>query len=488
QQQPNKLSTPYTPINTKQAKPNSHTHTLKEKQSELPDYNPNRRKAIRPELNKHQQTIMTDTTSTVTNLTILKTGDATAQTDSVNNPEYSTQLQPPVDKQAATVAKQGQSQKPPLPKPMIAKEDDNTRQIDQKDGDDEEDGASSSSNESSTKETISNSNKNRNNKTQQDNDFDNFIMQTFEPFNGTQNANEWLSITENKFKQYQLSRSLRFEAIPLLVENQAKRWYINQRRQISSFDDFYELLLQHYNDFFSSSAITSYNQTERANTQNKSIQEDHHTRHRPTLPDNHQIHQTMFSNTQFLPSHRSTAYFDAANGEIPVITSTMTMASYQYYLQKELPLASITSSAITPIALLSSTSTTNNTTNSLDQTTIDLRKAIMENMIKNPKTFTGGKEDVRKWLEELENQFESADIPDTNRFSIISCHLKAEAKQWFNDNKIKITSWKSFVDEIKKAFTSSYQAELSFNKLESYNQGQNQTIRNYYTEMHKISF
>ncbi|CAF4470407.1 unnamed protein product, partial [Didymodactylos carnosus] len=64
--------------------------------------------------------------------------------------------------------------------------------------------------------------------------------------------------------------------------------------------------------------------------------------------------------------------------------------------------------------------------------------------------------------------------------------LKGEALSWFKDNKQNILTWKNFVDEIKSAFTSSFEAELSFKKLESYYQGQNQSIRNYYTEMNKI--
>ncbi|CAF4334200.1 unnamed protein product, partial [Rotaria sordida] len=40
-----------------------------------------------------------------------------------------------------------------------------------------------------------------------------------------------------------ISRNLYFEAILLLVEGDAKRKYIKNRKQILSFDDFYEFLL-----------------------------------------------------------------------------------------------------------------------------------------------------------------------------------------------------------------------------------------------------
>ena len=44
-------------------------------------------------------------------------------------------------------------------------------------------------------------------------------------------------------------------------------------------------------------------------------------------------------------------------------------------------------------------------TSNLDQTTYVIHKAIVDNLIKNPKTFQGGKEDVKQWLEDIEQLF-----------------------------------------------------------------------------------
>ena len=49
-----------------------------------------------------------------------------------------------------------------------------------------------------------------------------------------------------------------------------------------------------------------------------------------------------------------------------------------------------------------------------------------------------------------------------------------------------LTSWKVFVQELKRAFTSSFHEEVAFKKLESYSQGENQSIRNFSPEVLKL--
>ena len=79
-----------------------------------------------------------------------------------------------------------------------------------------------------------------------DDDFDAFILDNFVPFSGNENVVQWLDQTECKFKELRIGRCLRFEAIPLLIEGAAKRKYLTHRRDIRSFDDFYELLLSQF--------------------------------------------------------------------------------------------------------------------------------------------------------------------------------------------------------------------------------------------------
>ncbi|CAF2159076.1 unnamed protein product [Rotaria magnacalcarata] len=128
----------------------------------------------------------------------------------------------------------------------------------------------------------------------------------------------------------------------------------------------------------------------------------------------------------------------------------------------------------------------NSSSSLFDQTLNDLRKAIVENLIKNPKVFKGGKGDVKKWIEEIEHLFEVAHIPDPIRLDLISYSLRDDAREWFRNNRSSFSSWNIFVDELKRAFTSSFIGELPFKKLESYSQGTNQSIRNYFNEVLKL--
>ncbi|CAF4546275.1 unnamed protein product, partial [Rotaria magnacalcarata] len=123
---------------------------------------------------------------------------------------------------------------------------------------------------------------------------------------------------------------------------------------------------------------------------------------------------------------------------------------------------------------------------SLDTITNDLRKAILQDLIKNPKLFRGGKDDVQKWIEDIDHLMEVAHVPDTNRLDLILYSLRGDALQWYKSYKSTFTSWDIFVQEIKKAFTSSFREELVFKTLESYVQAENQSVRNFYHAVLKL--
>ncbi len=180
----------------------------------------------------------------------------------------------------------------------------------------------------------------------EENNFDTFILEHFDPYTGKQEINSWLDETEKKFNNLRISRSLRFEAISFLLEGEAKRKYIKNRKDIKSFDDFYEFLLSNFdmNNFPSSSSKPQ--QTTIHNTSNQKATD---------LSDN-----TNFTHRP--PAFRSTAIvdFSATN------TTGETLAD------KSTKVVMDTSTII------------------LDQTTSDLRRAILGNLINNPKVFKGG--------------------------------------------------------------------------------------------------
>ncbi|CAF1266154.1 unnamed protein product [Didymodactylos carnosus] len=220
-------------------------------------------------------------------------------------------------------------------------------------------------------------------------DFDSFILSNFEQFTGKQDVLTWMYEVEAKFNNLKVNRTFRYNAVPLLVYEEAKHWYIKNRKHIKSFDDFYELVLLEF--------------------------------HKDNLIFMH-------------PKHRSTTVpgLGAASfsGEIPDSRSATTLTAVK--------LSAEPTSTIIPSTHISSLST-HLTTSLTEQTTIDLRRAVLENLVKSPKTFSRGNDDVKKWLEELQNTFDIAHIPDDNKLYIISYQLKGEAFIWCNENKKHFT-------------------------------------------------
>ncbi|CAF1551552.1 unnamed protein product, partial [Rotaria sp. Silwood1] len=110
------------------------------------------------------------------------------------------------------------------------------------------------------------------------------------------------------------------------------------------------------------------------------------------------FHNTIFSEKP--PKHHSTALNDfgaaTSNGEIPAFQSTV----------------------------VNDNNTINHSTTTFDDTTNAIRKVLLQNLIKNPKTFQGGKDDVMKWLEDIEHLFDVAHISDTNKLDLISYSLR----------------------------------------------------------------
>ena len=96
--------------------------------------------------------------------------------------------------------------------------------------------------------------------TKVDDDFDTYVLKNFIPFSGKQNVTQWLDETERKFNESHISRSLRFQAISLLIEGEAKRAYLKHRKEIRSFDDFYEFLLSFFDNASTESHNSNYNQ------------------------------------------------------------------------------------------------------------------------------------------------------------------------------------------------------------------------------------
>jgi hypothetical protein len=289
-----------------------------------------------------------------------------------------------------------------------------------------------------------------------DDSFDAFILKNFVSFSGKEDVNKWLDITETKFNNNCIGRNLRFAAISLLVEGDAKRKYIDNRNAIRTFDDFYELLVSEFdrNKNTSNSDKNFHN----INSQSSSLTVSSHMRstiepNQSYLNNSKTLHMTdqepLFSSTK--DNHDGVA---DSIGDKPVI--------------KQSAVSNILSNSVT------------------DPTLNDLRKAIVSDFIKNPKTFKGGRDDVKKWIEDIEHLFDIADISEPTRLNLISYSLRGDALEWFKNNKTSFRSWDVFVTEVKRAFTSSFYEELAFKKLEAYSQGENQSISSFYHDVLKL--
>lgn len=73
----------------------------------------------------------------------------------------------------------------------------------------------------------------------------------------------------------------------------------------------------------------------------------------------------------------------------------------------------------------------------------------MDSFIRHPKIYRGNKDDVKIWLEDIEQLFDTAQIPDNHKLDLIRYSMKGEASRWFKNNKATFTSWNTFVQSLK---------------------------------------
>ncbi|CAF2146906.1 unnamed protein product [Rotaria magnacalcarata] len=297
------------------------------------------------------------------------------------------------------------------------------------------------------------------NKNEQDSgeeSFDMFILCNFVPFSGRQNVVQWLDETENKFKNFRIGRDHRFDAISLLVEGEAERQYIKNRKYINSFDDFYEFLLAQFEIVDIKESHSHFQQGAASNLCSQStINQNNSTNCSHQIISNNSntnipINQSVESNSTTLVNLGTTN----VTGDVSAVKSTV--------IPEDI-------SILPP-----------------DQTASDIRRAIVDTLIKNPKVFKGGKDNVTKWIEEMEHLFDIAHISDSIKLDFVSYSLRGDALEWFRINRSSLTTWKLFVQELKRSFTSSFHEELAFKKLETYSQGENQSVRNFFNEVLKL--
>jgi hypothetical protein len=115
-----------------------------------------------------------------------------------------------------------------------------------------------------------------------------------------------------------------------------------------------------------------------------------------------------------------------------------------------------------------------------------IAKALVDKFVKDPLKFSGGKDNVITWIDEIEQQFNVMHLSNTDKLNLIHICLKGEALHWFKQHKQKFTSWSTFIDEITKSFQSNLKQDVAFQKLKQYHQTVHQSVIQYYMEMTKL--
>lgn len=92
-----------------------------------------------------------------------------------------------------------------------------------------------------------------------------------------------------------------------------------------------------------------------------------------------------------------------------------------------------------------------------------IEQQSLKDKVMNIRKFSGKKyDDVDEWLENIEHDFSVTLVGDEIKLKLIPKSLTNDAKNWFEQNKHRLTSWKIFKVEIKNGFQSSLHKDQKF--------------------------
>jgi hypothetical protein len=111
---------------------------------------------------------------------------------------------------------------------------------------------------------------------------------------------------------------------------------------------------------------------------------------------------------------------------------------------------------------------------------------LISSLEKSPKFAGKTKQNVSKWLREIQQTMNILKVTDAEKLFLISTCLDADARDWFFDNSHLFTTWASFTQKLINTFESTGKADISFNRLRHYQQGLTQDVRQYYFEIMKL--
>ncbi|CAM4981482.1 unnamed protein product, partial [Rotaria socialis] len=255
------------------------------------------------------------------------------------------------------------------------------------------------------------------------------VLQHVTLFSGTENARQWFTKLDSKLCELHLSLIDRLEILPNLFTCDAMIWFSINKDKFKSYTDFCRLFAFTYFKFEQSS------------------------------------NNTMIEPQNKISSMLSSAIINNASLDIS-------------------PDCLINPSASAVCFNKSQGSTANDISNSILSTTIC--KALIDKFVKDPIKFHGGKDNIYRWIDEIDHQFKIMNLCDSDKLNLIHICLKGEAYQWFQQQPMPFTSWSNFIAEIIKSFSSNLQRDVAFKKLKLYQQTTHQSATQYYIEMIKL--
>ena len=111
---------------------------------------------------------------------------------------------------------------------------------------------------------------------------------------------------------------------------------------------------------------------------------------------------------------------------------------------------------------------------------------LITNLQKLPKFSGNSKENVSKWVLEIQQAMNLFKLTDDEKLFYISLCLEGNARDWFYDNLHVCSTWTLYIQNLLTTFESSGKADISFNRLRHYKQNLNQNVRQYYFDIMKL--
>lgn len=248
------------------------------------------------------------------------------------------------------------------------------------------------------------------------------------PFSGEENARHWFILIDSKFSEAKMSLTDRLDLLPNFLAGDAILWFSLNKAKMQCYTDFCQLF------------ALDYLQSKQTSDRNDLVD-------RKKEFQSPQSSLIINTNTPVIPHH------------LPHETTS-----------------TIIRHGMSSNSIISSSPALSPT----------ISKALIDKFVKDPIRFAGGKDDVTTWIDEIEQQFNTMHLNDSDKLNLIHICLKNDAYQWYRQHKEQFTSWHNFLDEVRKTFTSNLQRDLVFDKLKHFHQTVHQSICQYYTTMIKL--